>query len=111
MKFCRHYPQCDGIVNDNLFQFFDTISDLWWWERGEGVGTLNFQYKKNKFENNGKNIKAQDSPAGKGLYLHNLVIRGAGNIICVHIPTTETCLLNFANKRCKKCLLYEFILS
>ena len=45
-----------------------------------------FSVQKNKFENNGKNIKAQDSPAEGGLYIHNLVIRGAWNIMCVHIP-------------------------
>ena len=99
---------CDGIVNYNLFQFLTFGGG-----RGgeEGVFQIFSTKKKKSFKNNGKNIKAQDSPAGGGLYIHNLVIRGAGNIICVHIPATETCLLNVANKRCKKCLLYEFILS
>ena len=77
------------------------MSDLWWWEGGgRGSGWyFKFSVQNNKFESNGKNIKAQDSPAGRGLYIHNLVIRGAWNIICVHIPATETCLLNFANKK------------
>ena len=80
--------------------------------RGGGGSISNFQYKKKgNLKTMEKSIKAQDSPAGGGLYIHNLVVRGAWNIICVHIPATETCLLNFANKRCKKCLLYEFILS
>ena len=77
------------------FNFFYTMSDI---RGGRGRGGIsNFQYQKKKFENNGKNIKAQVSPAG-GLYIHNQVIRGAWNTICVHIPATETCLLNFVNK-------------
>ena len=91
---------------------------------GEGVVFQIFSTKKKKFENNRNKNKNKNKNKKKkkhwkhrilqqeeGLYIHNLVVRGAGNIICVHIPATESCLLNFANKRCKKCLLYELILS
>ena len=45
--------------------------------------------KKKKFENNGKAPKHRILQQEGGLCIQNLVIRGAWNIICVHIPAMK----------------------
>ena len=55
-----------------------------------GGGNPNFQYKKLFFENNGKNIKAQEGV----LYIYNLAIRGAW-VSSVHIFQQRNMLIKF----------------
>ena len=63
---------------------------------GGGGGNSNFLYKKNEFEKRMKktSLKKKMEKTSKhrilqqegSLYIHNLVIRGAWNIIYVYIP-------------------------
>ena len=54
-------------------------------ERGEGeVSDSNCEYKKKKFKNNGEASKHRILQQEGDLYIKNMVIRGAGNIICVY---------------------------